>query len=446
MKKDLESLGLKLVDEGAKLESAQVEVCIDEVEESKIVYEQTDFSVSSSSHVTTFGVRALVNQRLGFITTNNLNEENIATNVREVQSVARLSPQNPHYKFSENAKGKYELFNSSLSEMAPKELLSYAQLFIDECRKDPRVLIDRAEISLSNSGRYLINNLNVNQFAKQSLVNWYVMGMASENGEVTSFDYDGNNAGNINDIEPRLKETAQLFRESVLGSLGAEGCKSYQGPVLLHPAAVGDLLAGVIAFNVNGRAQQDGMSKWKDVVNTLVASEKLTIVECPQDKTRAASWTPFDREGVPAVDRPVVKDGVLKLTAHNCFSASRAGVAPTGHASGGSRSTPGIGLHTLSVQKGTATMKDLNSALGNGLVLKRFSGNADPVSGSFSGVAKNSWWVENGQRTKSIKEVMISGNMFELLKSIKLVGTDVIRQSGSFDSPYILVDGVSVTG
>lgn len=441
----LGQLGLDLISECQKLEPSQVEVCIDEVQETKIVYEQTDFSVSTSSHITTFGVRSMVDGKLGFITTNSLNESNLKDQAREVQNIARLSPKNPNYKIAPKSTGHHELFDPRISEMAPKEILKHAENFIQECRKDSRVLMDRAEISVSTSTRIILNSNGVNQQARQSIANWYVMGMASENNEVTSFDYDGDSASFIGEIEPKILKTAQLFRNSVIGSLKAKGCKSYQGKILLHPAAVADLLGGVIGFNVNGRAQQDGMSKWKDLAGSEVASNKIYVFEDPQDTTRPGAWTPFDREGVITSKNDILKNGVLKLTAHNMFSSTRAGVKPTGHASGGSRSTPGIGLHAMSFGKGDRSLDQLYSDLGSGLVLKRFSGNEDPISGVFSGVAKNSWWVDGGKYSHPVKEVMISGNLFDLLKNVVAVGSEIIRQSGSFDSPYILIDGVSVT-
>ncbi len=442
----MEELGLGLMNAFSKLEKGDIEICIDDVQEMKMVYEQTDFSVSTSSHITTYGIRAIVDNRVGFITTNHLDKSNIKDIVQEVQNIARLSPRNEYYQVADKSTGSFELYDHAIGTMAPKDLLNHADYFISECRRDPRVLIDRAEISLSNETRFIFNNKGVNQSAKQSLCNWYVMGMASENGEVTSFDYDGDAVSDASKIHGQINQTAKNFRESVIGSLGAKGCQSYEGSVLLHPAAVAHLLGGIVAFNVNGRAQQDGMSSWKGKQGEKIAHENLTLRESPLDKSRPGSWTPFDREGLPTQDRDIIKNGVLKLTAHNLFSAARGKTSPTGHATGGSRSTPGIGLHAMSFEKGNTSEKDLYAALGKGLVVKRFSGNEDPVSGVFSGIAKNSWWVENGKRTQSIKEVMVAGNSFELLKNIKLIGADITRLSGQVDAPYILIEGLSVTG
>ena len=66
------------------------------------------------------------------------------------------------------------------------------------------------------------------------------------------------------------------------------------------------------------------------------------------------------------------------------------------------------------------------------------------VPTDFSGVAKNSFWVENGE-IRPVKEVMVSGNLFEMLKQI-VAGTDRdFEVMGGARAPYLLVDGVSVT-
>lgn len=442
---NLEKLAEVIISECKKGEPCDVEVCAGESQETRVVFEQTDFSVSTSSYSTSVGIRAINDGRVGFVTTNTMDEKQIKEKAREAMQVAKLSPQNKNYKIAPKQSGSFELYDPKLAELSPKELLKFAQGFVDQCRNDKRVLIDRIEMTLSTSSGLVFNSNGTQQKVKQTMCNWYVMGMSQDGGEVTSFDYDGDNTWQYSDIEKKANITANVFKDSVVGSLGAKTAKSYQGPVLFHPAAVADLLMGVVGFNVNARAQQDGMSKWKDMVGKSVASELLTLTENPLDKTRAGTWNPFDREGVLTKTGDVIKNGNLMMTAHNMFTSARAGVEPTGHASGGSRSLPGIGLHALSVKKGNQSLQQLYQALNTGLVLKRFSGNEDPVSGEFSGVAKNSWWVENGERAQALKEVMISGNMFDLLKNIKLIGSDIFTQSGSFESPYILVDNVSVT-
>lgn len=436
-----------LISECAKLEPCLAEVCGDDVTETKVVYENTDFSMASSSQSTVLGLRVIVGNRLGFITTNSLDENDLKEKAREAQMVARLSPESHFHSIApkQKASGLFSLEDEKLINLSPKEMVRFTELLVDEARKDKRVTLDRAEFNLMISTRVIQNSNGVFQKVKQALCHWFIMGMAKEGNEVTSFDYDGDSSCQYSDIESKIKKTAHDFRESVLGSLGAGAGKNYRGAVLFHPSAVSALLTNCVSFNINARSQQDGMSKWATMLGQKVASPEFSMTENPLDETRPGDWTPFDREGILTAKHEIVKEGILNFTAHNCFTATRGKTQSTGNAKGGSRSVPQIGLHGLNVGAGKASESQLYSGLNTGLVLKRFSGNSDPVSGQFSGIAKNSWWVENGKRHSSLKEVMISGNMFELLQNIKLIGSDVVRQTGSFDSPYILIDGVSVT-
>jgi PmbA protein len=436
-----------ILEECKRLEPCLAEVCADEISETKVVYENTDFSVASSSQTAVLGLRVIVGNKLGFITTNNFDENELKLKAKEAQMVARLSPESIFHEIApaEKNTGSFAMCNENLANVSAAQMLRWTDILVNEARKDPRICLDRAELSVMTTTRLIQNSHGVSQRVKQAICTFFIMGMAKVGDEVTSFDYEANNACVFDEIESKIMATAKGFRGSVLGSLGATGAKSYKGLVLFHPAAVGSLIAELVGFNVNARSQQDGMSQWAKALGTQVASTNFSLSEDPLDVSRPGEWSPFDREGVLTEKHDIIKNGVLNFTAHNAFTAKRAKARLTGNATGGARSMPSIGLHALTIHKGNKTLDELNSALNTGLVLKRFSGNSDPVSGNFSGVAKNSWWVENGKGKAPLKEVMISGNVFELIKNIKLVGSENFRQMGSFDSPYLLIDGVSVT-
>jgi PmbA protein len=80
------------------------------------------------------------------------------------------------------------------------------------------------------------------------------------------------------------------------------------------------------------------------------------------------------------------------------------------------------------------------------LLVDRFSGNSDPIKGDFSGVAKSSRLYERGVDRGAVTETMIAGNFFDLAKAVLAVTKEAEMVGGNFRSPYLLVDGVSVTG
>jgi PmbA protein len=85
------------------------------------------------------------------------------------------------------------------------------------------------------------------------------------------------------------------------------------------------------------------------------------------------------------------------------------------------------------------------AALDKGLFVQRFSGTVDPASGDFSGVAKSARWVEGGCVVRSLRETLISGNAFELLKRVEGLSSVTESIFGSARAPFALIDGLSVT-
>src|SRR5476649_684566 len=136
-----------MIDECSRLEPSQTEVCADEVFETKVAFENTDFSVASSNHSTVFGLRTIVNNRLGFITTNSLNENELRRKAAEAQMVARLSPANPNHQLApkQDVSGSFEMYDPRLATMEPKAILKMADLLVKESLSDSRATLDRIE-------------------------------------------------------------------------------------------------------------------------------------------------------------------------------------------------------------------------------------------------------------------------------------------------------------
>ncbi|MCB1140058.1 MAG: TldD/PmbA family protein, partial [Leptospiraceae bacterium] len=337
---------------------------------------------------------------------------------------------------------------SELPYMSEKELVDVADRVISSARSDSRIRLDRVEVALVRDTRSILNSHGIELSMRRAYVTWSAMGMARDGEQVTSFDYDGGVAFQIPEIEGRIQNSMDRFRESVLGSLNPLPGHSYQGQVLLHPALVRQFLLGAIAYNANGKNQQDGVSTWNGRQGSPVTSAGINIFEDPLDINRPETFLPFDREGLLTAKHHLVENGKLCFTGHNIYSARRAGQQPTGNASGGASGTPGVGFTNVKIDLDgleTDSLEGLMKRMKRGLLIKRFSGNADPSSGHFSGVAKNSYWIENGSVAHPVQEIMVAGNLFQLMQQI-VAGTNIdFEIMGGSRAPYLVVDGISVT-
>ena len=75
-----------------------------------------------------------------------------------------------------------------------------------------------------------------------------------------------------------------------------------------------------------------------------------------------------------------------------------------------------------------------------GILLARFSGGVPNHKLDFSGVAKNSFYVEDGEVRYPLIETMVSGNFQDLLKNIRAVSSESI-DFGAGEFPYLAASG-----
>jgi PmbA protein len=96
------------------------------------------------------------------------------------------------------------------------------------------------------------------------------------------------------------------------------------------------------------------------------------------------------------------------------------------------------------VKPGRSKLENLISEIRKGLIINRFSGNVNPVNGDFSGVIKGGQYVRNGSIKFAIKEVMVSGNVFDALYRITGISKERKLLQDSL-LPSIRIDNVSFT-
>jgi PmbA protein len=131
----------------------------------------------------------------------------------------------------------------------------------------------------------------------------------------------------------------------------------------------------------------------------------------------------------------LIENGVLQFFMETVDSASRRGTLANGYDGG---------LHVIKLRGERGHAVELAQRAGTPtLCVHRFSGNIDPITGDYSGTAKNSHLIRNGEITP-ITETMIAGNLFELLNNIVAVGA-VENIGNRMEAPPMLIDGVSVS-
>lgn len=212
--------------------------------------------------------------------------------------------------------------------------------------------------------------------------------------------------------------------------------------VLDYYAATGLLQTFISAFNSENVMR--GRSILKDKMGMEIANPNLTIVDNPLLENGMCT-SKCDGEGSVSEKTELVKDGVLNSFIYDIYTANKQGVKTTSNGLRGSYLTTPM-ISPTNVEFKFDEMKDL-SEIDKGVLTTSVLGahTANPISGDFSVEASNAFKIENGELTDPINKAMISGNIFEIMKKVEGLKSE-IKQYGQFIIPKLLVHDLRVVG
>ena len=85
------------------------------------------------------------------------------------------------------------------------------------------------------------------------------------------------------------------------------------------------------------------------------------------------------------------------------------------------------------------------ASVDKGLIVGGFSGGEPGANGEFSGVAKNSFYVENGKIVGAVTETMINGNLEQVFQNVIAVSKEQVCD-GSSVLPWLACGGIVISG
>lgn len=176
-----------------------------------------------------------------------------------------------------------------------------------------------------------------------------------------------------------------------------------------------------------------GTSPWKEKLGQQVASP-LVKIELVAEHPELPGTSQLSGDGYVAENMPVIEGGVLKNFILSRYGANKTGLRRSAN-SGGS----------YVFGNGETPLEELIAGVERGVLLGRFSGGEPSPAGDLSGVAKNSFLIENGKVTKPLSEVMIAGNLGDMLRDTVAVSQER-ENSGYWLLPWIRVSNVNISG
>lgn len=191
------------------------------------------------------------------------------------------------------------------------------------------------------------------------------------------------------------------------------------GPVVmvLPPDAVGYVLEPALA-GLNGRNVAKGTSPLKDHLGEAFFDPGLTVVDRPHIDF-SPSAAEIDSAGIPTVELSLIENGVIRMFLYDLDTAGLAGVEPTGHS--------GCQPYNPQILPGKIDSAQLLASIDNGIYVKSLLGfgQSNIANGDFSANVGLGYRIQNGRITGRVKDVMLAGNLFEMLKTEVGISSDV---------------------
>ncbi len=232
-----------------------------------------------------------------------------------------------------------------------------------------------------------------------------------------------------------IEGTVDSYATYARHMLVAQPPTTHQGPVILTGDALLSFFSPVV-FQTSGQAAFMKVSRFNSgdlVTGDEPSGDRLTLLS---DATRpwGTKTAPFDREGLPARQVTLIRDGVFVQPWAGTRYATYLGIHPTGD------------FANLTVQPGQWPMDVLRSAAAGPVYeIVAFSWmNPDPISGDFT-VEIKLGYRHDATGTHPIKGGSLSGNVFTALAAARF-SAQTYSDGAYFGPAAIRFDNLTISG
>ncbi len=406
--------------------------CLTESEKQELNVENGSFKLMRTVFNNNGSLTVFEGTRKGSAGGNDITEEGLAKLISDAKAAAESAPEDPCHDIAPD-QGKH-VFHSGAEEADLDGFVARIREFLDTVAKDyPKVRI-MAAIGSFDKWHWLSRNTNGTEFEGFGGQYGFMIEICAGDGEkTTGLDYTG---VGLKSLDKPLIEIGEIRKklEDIQNSIYPDSLEGkFEGTVILTPGCASEFLFMLMQNYISSGVIMDGTSLWLDKVGEQVADEKLTVALKPFDE-RIINGERGTNDGYLSEDVTLIEKGVLKTHWLNLYAANKTGrpvVKNTGS--------------DLVVEPGDTPLADMIASVKKGLILGGFSGGQPGTNGEFSGVAKNSFLIEDGKIKNAVTETMVNGNLGEIVRNIRAISRELCIDGGMV-MPYIAVDGIVISG
>jgi PmbA protein len=333
------------------------------------------------------------------------------------------------------------VFDAKVSSVPTKDMIARGEAMIAAVTAHTPGILCEAGVSRGVISVRLLNSAGGQTEYHKSFFSMSIWGTLIEG---TDMLYVGESDSSCHPLSDTKKVTDVVLHQLDLAKNRAKS-PTRQLPVIFTPNGVTHLMAPLMSA-FNGKTVFEGASPLGNKVGQLVFDKNFSLRDDPLVAYRPSS-RPCDDEGVPSQRTPLASHGVVKNFLYDLQTAGLAGKKSTGNGSRGRGSLPSPAPSALVVNPGKTTFDDMVADIKEGLVVEYLMGaeQGNILGGDFSGNVLLGFKIENGKIVGRIKDTMVHGNVYKILKDIPAIGSESKWVSGFLHTPPIYCQGLSVS-
>ncbi len=406
-------------------------------ESTSISFENSVFKKIESKSISGTGLRVIKNGKTGFSYSGGKDIGKIV----EFAEENSLFGNNVNFDFPNQKTGTVSgLYSEDVKNLPVSELKKTGEQIIQKLNKELKGFQFDVSVEKESSAVKMLNSSGFEGDFAKTYYSVYFSVMRAKQDQIFSA-YEGETTLDLeNGYDAKLDNLINLCNKLDTKSKINSGVY----PVVFSPKA-SHLIFNILTFALNGKNVQKGSSALSTEKGKKVFAKNFTLIDNPRLE-KGISSVPFDGEGTPTKEKQIIENGKINGFIYDIFTAELMNEKSTGNGRRGYSSIPTPGFYNIMVEPGKQTYQEVVADIKEGIFVDEFigGGQSNVLAGEFSVNLTLAFKIENGEIKGSLKDTMLSGNVFNVLSNSPIFCNEIFRKNNYY-LPYIMFNGLSVS-
>ncbi|HEX9896911.1 MAG TPA: metallopeptidase TldD-related protein [Dehalococcoidales bacterium] len=417
----------------------EAEVYMATINETPVQFETNRLKHIQSKQSKTVSLRIIKNGKIGCATTTRLDDYNGL--IDDAIATAKFGQKAEFHFPTRRRFSRVEIYDPAVGKVSLKQMAELGEEMITAVTSFSPEIMCEAGVNKLTCDISILNSRGGEAHFSETV---FGLGIEGQLIRGTDMLFVGDHTSSCRPVLDTKEITRTVIKQLKLAKRKAKVVTRPMS-VIFTPEGVASALVLPLMTAFNGKTVLEGASPIGNRLDQQVFDSRLTLRDDPTIPYRPGS-RPCDDEGVPCQRMTLIDRGVISHFLYDLQTAARAKTKSTGNGRRAGGGLPAPSPNAFVMEGGNTSFDDMVKDIKEGLVIEQLmgAGQGNTLGGDFSGNVLLGFKIENGEIVGRVKDTMVSGNIYQLLKDITAIGSDCKWVGGSLCTPSLYFPRVSV--